>query len=277
MQTDLAPTIVGTETLLRVAGLSKRYTQGGWLSRTRVRALRDVDLILRSGSTLALIGASGSGKSTLARCLACLEMPDAGEIWFAGRNLAALTQRELVPFRRQIQMIFQDPTGSLNPRLNAVEIVSEPLLIVGCTTKQQRLERALELMEVVGLSPDWGKRLPYQFSAGQRRRLAIARALALEPKVLILDEALTGLDLSIQAQISNLLLDLQAAHSLTYICISHDLNLVAHLADEVAVLHQGQVVETAGTTALLQNPRSLPADALLGAATELSRFARNAQ
>src|SRR5215510_6329738 len=263
MQTDLAPTIAGTETLLRVAGLSKRYTQGGWLSRTRVRALRDVDLILRSGSTLALIGASGSGKSTLARCLACLEMPDAGEIWFAGRNLAALTQRELVPFRRQIQMIFQDPTGSLNPRLNAVEIVSEPLLIVGCTTKQQRLERALELMEVVGLSPDWGKRLPHQFSAGQRRRLAIARALALEPKVLILDEALTGLDLSIQAQISNLLLELQSALSLSYLLISHDVGLVAHLADEVAILHQGKIVEMATTQQWLQNVHSLSSEALV--------------
>lgn len=276
MQTELAPPIAGTETLLRVAGLSKRYTQGGWLSRTQVQALSDVELTVRPGSTLALIGASGSGKSTLARCVAGLEKPDAGEIWFAGKNLAALGERELVPFRRQIQMVFQDPTASLNPRFSAVEIVSEPLLIAG-TMKKERRERALELMKVVGLSPDWGKRLPYEFSGGQRRRLTIARALALEPKIIILDEALTGLDLSIQAQISNLLLELQEARSLTYLCISHDLGLVAQLADEVAVLHQGKVVERAKTAELLLNPRSAQADALLGAAAELTCFARNAQ
>lgn len=263
---------------MHAAGLSKRYVQGGWLSRRRrpVQALCEVELTLRAGSTLALVGASGSGKSTLARCLACLEKADAGEIWFGGRNLAGLTYRELIPFRRQVQLIFQDPTGSLNPRLNAVELISEPLLIAGVTRKERR-ERALELMELVGLSSDWGKRLPMQFSGGQRRRLAIARALALEPRILVLDEALTGLDLSIQGQISNLLQELQAARGLSYLFISHDLGLIAHLADEVAVLDQGRIAERATAQEWFQNARSFQSQELLEAATTLACFAGSGQ
>lgn len=264
MQTDLAPPATTTETLLYVTGLSKRYLRGGLLSRkrTQVQALCGIDLTLRAGATLALIGASGSGKSTLARCLVCLEKADTGEIWFSGKNLLTLTNRELAPFRRQMQLIFQDPAGSLNPRLNAVEIISEPLLIAGIS-KRERRARALELMELVGLPAGWGSRLPCEFSGGQRRRLAIARALALEPKVLILDEALTGLDLSIQAQISNLLLELQSALSLSYLLISHDAGLVAHLADEVAILHQGRIVERATRQQWLENAHSLSSEALL--------------
>ena len=233
-----------TEAVLRCTRLSKRYTQGGWLSKNRreVQALKDVTLSVRAGSTLALIGESGSGKSTLARCLTCLEPPDSGEISFAGRNVAAQTHSERVAFQRKIQIVFQEPAASLNPRLNAMEIVSEPLLIVG-QSKKQRHERALHLMHLVGLPDDSLKRLPSEFSGGQRRRLAIARALALEPSILILDESLSGLDPSIQAQISNLLTGLQETYHLTYICISHDLDLVAHLADEIAVLHEGQIVE----------------------------------
>ena len=273
MQTDLAASATKTETLLHAAGLSKRYLRGRWLActRARVQALHNVELTLRAGSTLALIGASGSGKSTLARCLACLEKADAGEIWFGGNNLVMLTNRELVPFRRQIQLIFQDPAGSLNPRLTAVEIISEPLLIGG-TGRKERCVRALELMELVGLPAEWGRRYPWEFSGGQRRRLAIARALALEPKVLILDETLTGLDLSIQAQISNLLVQLQVERSLSYLLISHDLGLIAHLADEVAVLHDGRIEETAPTREWLRNARSLR-----GAETRLACFAGGGQ
>ena len=264
MQTDLASPATKTETLLYVTGLSKRYLRGGLLSRkrTQVQALHSVELTLRAGSTLALIGASGSGKSTLARCLVCLEKADTGEIWFTGKNLLTLTNHELAPFRRQIQLIFQDPAGSLNPRLNAIEVISEPLLIAGMGRRERRA-RALELMELAGLPAGWGSRLPCEFSGGQRRRLAIARALALEPKVLILDEALTGLDLSVQAQISNLLLELQSALSLSYLLISHDVGLVAHLADEVAILHQGKIVEMATTQQWLQNAHSLSSDALV--------------
>jgi len=265
--------LIDPETLLRAANLHKRYLQGRWLSRRRhqVEALRGVGLTLRAGSTVALIGGSGSGKSTLARCLACFEKPDSGEIRFGGKDLAKLNGRELIPFRRQIQLLFQDPGSSLNPRFSAIEIVSEPLLTLNPGTKKQTRERALALIELVGLRAEWGQRLPHQFSAGQRRRLAIARALALEPKVLILDEALAGLDLPIQAQIADLLLELQSTLSLTYLYISHDLSLLAQLADQVAVLHQGQIVEAVTMPELFAKPRSPQARNLVGATLELKR------
>jgi ABC-type glutathione transport system ATPase component len=245
MFTDTSSQTDGMSVLLRAVGLSKRYTRGGWLSRRRcqVEVLRAVDLEVRAGSTVALIGASGSGKSTLARCLACLEETDSGEIWFAGKDLSKLSRRELIPLRQQIQLIFQEPGGSLNPRFTALEIVSEPLLIVGLGTKKERRRHALDLMELVGLPARLGDRLPFELSGGQRRRLAIARALALKPRLLILDEALTGLDLSTRAQITNLLLKLQNVFFLTYLCISHDFDLVTHLADEVAFLDEGRIVE----------------------------------
>ena len=236
-----------TETLLRASRLCVRYTRGGWLSKRRpVEALHGVDLEIKAGSVVALAGVSGSGKSTLARCLACLEKPTSGEIWFEGKNLVGLKQKELVPFRRKIQLIFQEPNASLNPRFTADEIVSEPLLIAGVGTKREQRERALTLMDLVGLPAHLGSKLPFELSGGQQRRLAIARALALEPKLLILDEALTGLDLSTRAQISNLLLQLQELRALTYLCISHDFSLVTHLADEAVVLADEVVVLDGG-------------------------------
>lgn len=261
----------GTDVLLRVVGLTKRYRQGGMFARNRsqIKALKRIDLQIRAGATLALIGRSGSGKSTLARCLASIEEPDEGDIWFCGKNLGALCRREEPTIRRQVQLVFQEPGLSLNPRFTASEIVSEPLLIAG-QGKKQRRERALELMELVGLPADSAKRLPFEFSGGQRRRLAIARALALQPRILILDESLAGLDLSIQAQISNLLMDLQRVFSLTYICISHDLDLVAHLADDIAVIDRGEIAETASTAELLASPRSVEAKRLLAASLELN-------
>lgn len=251
MQTDPTQNS-STEVLLRCEGLNKTYTQGRWFSKSRLtkQVLKDVNLSIRTHSTLALIGLSASGKSTLARCLAGIERPDSGEIWFEGTNLAGLSHHEWAPFHRQIQMVFQEPAASLNPRLNGVELVSEPLLVAGMK-KKERHRQALDLMELVGVPANCAKRLPAELSGGQRRRLAIARALALAPKILILDESLSGLDLSIQAQISNLLITLQAERHLTYICISHDLDLVAHLADEVAVLHEGQIVEVGSPVELL--------------------------
>jgi peptide/nickel transport system ATP-binding protein/oligopeptide transport system ATP-binding protein len=251
MQTDPTQN-ANAEILLRCAGLNKTYTQGRWFSRSRLtkHVLKGVSLSIRAHTTLALIGVSASGKSTLARCLTGIERPDSGEIWFEGKNLAALSRRERDALRGQIQIIFQEPAASLNPRFNGVEIVSEPLLIAGMN-KKERHRQALDLMELVGVPANCAKRLPAELSGGQRRRLAIARALALAPKILILDESLAGLDLSIQAQISNLLITLQAARHLTYICISHDLDLVAHLADEVAVLHEGQIVEVGSPAELL--------------------------
>ena len=248
-----------SETLLFAVNLQKRYRQGRWpmTNGHSVEALYGVEIELQAGSALAVVGPSGSGKSTLARCLACLEKPDCGEIWYQETDLTTLSDRKLAPYRRQIQMIFQDAASSLNPRFNAIEIVSEPLLVDRRRTGKECRERALDLMAQVGLPPDFGTRLPHEFSAGQRRRLAIARALSVEPRVLILDEALAGLDRPIQFQIADLLLRLQATLSLTYLHISHDLDLVAHLADRVTVLHRGQIVERTNTRQLLAAPRSL--------------------
>ena len=258
------------EVLLHAMGLTKRYARGSRFSRYRSQreVLCNIDLTIRAGSTVALIGPSGSGKSTLARCLACLEEPDSGEIWFAGKNLAGLSGRELAPFRRQIQLIFQEPGLSLNPRFTAAEIVSEPFLISGVGTKQERRERALDLMELVGLPTHLGGSSPFALSGGQRRRLAIARALALEPRLLILDEALTGLDLSTRAQISNLLLSLQEVFSIGYLCISHDFGLVTHLADDVAVMHEGRIVEC-GHQEVVAYFRRFHTHELIGCGTEL--------
>jgi ABC-type glutathione transport system ATPase component len=243
--------------LVRARGLSKRYLQRDWLSRDifYVQALDNVDLAVRAGSTLALVGESGSGKSTLARCLALLENPSSGEIWFEGELLSNKRARELLLMRRQIQIIFQDAALALNPRFTAGEIVAEPLAIEGKVTKTEQRRRALELMENVGLLKRWAERRPLELSGGQRQRLAIARALAVRPKLLILDEALSALDPSVQAQMVNLLQDLQASFALTYLYISHDLALVGHLADEVAVMQHGRIVELANQADLFTHPQ----------------------
>ncbi|MBI3664384.1 MAG: ABC transporter ATP-binding protein [Acidobacteria bacterium] len=253
--------------LVRVAGLCKSYEQKRWLSheKFRVAALDGVDLSIARGTTLALVGESGSGKSTLARCLVRLEAPTAGEIWYDGRDLLGLSQIELRAARREIQLIFQDPAAALNPRLTAEEIVAEPLLIAGALPKQERRERVLDLMEQVGLPGDAADRRPAEFSGGQRQRMAIARALTLEPKLLILDEALSALDLSIQAQMVNLLLDLQATRGLTYLFITHDLSLAGHVADCVAVIHRGQIVESGAPAQIFHRPHHPHTRALVAA------------
>jgi len=235
----------GHEALVSICGLGKRYVQRRPLTRTKftIEALENVDLTIRRGTTLALVGESGAGKSTLVRCLCLIEKPTSGEIWFGGANLLTLERKKLLPMRRQIQIICQDPTSALNPGFTAGEIIAEPLAIQHEGTRQQRRQRALELMEQVGLSANWENKLPLEFSGGQRQRLAIARALALEPELLILDEALSGLDLANQEMILRLLDDLQAMHALTYVHVSHDLRMVSDLADEVAVMFEGKIVE----------------------------------
>jgi len=205
-------------------------------------ALDGVSLTIPRGTTVALTGPSGSGKSTLGRCIARLEEPTSGEIWFDGQNISALDDRGLVPFRKQIQFIFQDAGTALNPRFSAIAIVEEPLVIAGWNPQNCR-RRALEIMDQVQLSPTWAKRRPSEFSGGQRQRLAIARALTLEPQLLILDEALSGVDVSIQAQLVNLLVQLQNALGLTYLFISHDLRLLPYVADQVAIMNKGRIVE----------------------------------
>ena len=241
--------------LLRVSGLSKHYVQQRTFSRAEftVNAFADVDLTLFRGKTLALVGESGAGKSSLARCIALLERPSAGKMKLEGTELLALDRKDLYRVRHRIQMIFQDPTSALNPGLTACEIVMEPLEIQREGTKLQRRERALQLMEQVGLDPNWARKLPLEFSGGQRQRLAIARALALKPSVLILDEVLSNLDAWNQALILKLLGDLQVSHALGYLHISHDLRLVSQFADEVAVMYQGRIVEQKKTRELFSS------------------------
>jgi peptide/nickel transport system ATP-binding protein len=235
--------------LLEIRGLSKRFVQQRMLSRRKfiVQSLEGIDLELRAGSTTAVIGRSGSGKSTLARCIAGFEAPDAGEILLEGKK----PERQQGPRSRavfarewaEVQMIFQDATTSLNPRFTARQIVAEPLEIARWKSEADRTARALELMEEVGLDPALALRLAGEFSGGQRQRLALARALAANPKLLVMDEALSSLDLPLQAQMVRLLMDLQARHGLTYLYISHDLNFTSLFADEIVVMEAGRIVE----------------------------------
>jgi ABC-type glutathione transport system ATPase component len=264
------------EPLLRVQNLSKNHVQCHAVTNAKVtvQAFADVNLTIYAGTTVALVGESGAGKSSLARCLALLEKPVRGEIWFEGVNLLALKRKALLPMRRQIQMIFQDPASALNPRLTAGEIIAEPLLIQGQGTKAHRRMRALELMEQVGLQREWEGKTALEFSGGQRQRLAIARALVLEPKLLILDEALSNLDIANQDMILKLLSDLREAHSLAYLHISHDLRLVSCFAEEVAVMHAGKIVEHGRAVKLFAEPEHTYTQELFAAMPSLESICR---
>jgi ABC-type glutathione transport system ATPase component len=229
--------------LLEVRGLSKKFVQQRMLSRRKfvVQSLIGIDLSLRRGSTVAMLGRSGSGKSTLARCLAGFETPDSGEVLLRGKPEEA----KKAGIRWPVQMIFQDAATSINPRFTARQVIAEPLEIARCKSKTdaERTLRALALMEEVGLNPEWAARLAGEFSGGQRQRLALARALAAEPELLIMDEALSGLDMPLQAQMVRLLIQLQSRHGLTYLYISHDLNFISLFAQEVIVMEAGRIVE----------------------------------
>lgn len=230
--------------LLRVEHLVQHYSSGNLMgSRTQVAALSDVSLSIPSGKTLVLVGSSGSGKSTLARCIAGLERPAGGQIWFDGFELAALDEKSLRAIRPHIQLIFQDSVRSLNPRFTALDVVSEPLVVRKRLPSDDVQKRAIALLEAVGLASELSTATVPQFSGGQRQRLAIARALALEPKLLILDEVTSALDCSVQAQTVNLLLDLQSSLGLTYLFITHDLALARHLGDEVVEMDNGRIVQ----------------------------------
>jgi peptide/nickel transport system ATP-binding protein len=261
------------ERLLNVEKLEKRYERTHVLgTRKEVTALKGVSFSIGRGSTLALVGESGSGKSTLAFCIACLERPTSGRIVFDGNEIAALDEKQLCKVRPQIQLVFQDPGRSLNPRFSALEIASEPLLVQGRLNKLEREDRTLGLLAQVGIPQAKALQKPDEFSGGQRQRLAIARALALEPKLLILDEALSALDCSVQAQIANLLLELQSSLGLTYLFITHDFAMAGHLADEIAVMEQGRIVELGIADHVLRAPdqeitrRFIAATPKLGAA-----------
>ncbi len=266
------------EPLLRTENLAKRYESGGAFgSKREVRALAGVTFSIFPQTTLAVVGPSGSGKSTLALCLACLEPVSSGKIWFEGTEVTALDAEHRRAIRPSIQMVFQDPASSLNPRLSALELVSEPLKIQNRFDKSERRDRAYDLLQRVGLPREKVAQRPDEFSGGQRQRIAIARALALEPKLLILDEALSALDCSVQAQMVNLLIDLQASLGFTYVFITHDLAMAAHLADEIAVMERGQIVEMGAAWSVMNTPRHAITRRLLLAAFGLNNLALEPQ
>jgi oligopeptide transport system ATP-binding protein len=254
--------------ILRANNLVKSYSQRSGkfgFGSTQVKALDDVSLALKAGSTLAVVGESGSGKSTLARCLLQLHPFDSGEVIFEGVDLAKLDKQALRVMRKNLQMVFQDPFASLNPRMKVGEIVSEGLLIHGLGTVAEQKDNMLQMLTRVGLSADDAQKYPHQFSGGQRQRIGIARALVLKPKVVVCDEPVSALDVSVQAQILLLLKELQAEMGLSYIFISHDLRVVRHIADEIVVMHKGKIVEQGSIEDVYNAPQQTYTQHLLSA------------
>jgi oligopeptide transport system ATP-binding protein len=251
------------EELVRVRGLFKHFPVAN--SDDVVRAVDGVTFEILRGETLGLVGESGCGKSTVGRCLLRLIEPTRGLVEFEGRDVLGISGEELRRLRREMQIIFQDPYASLNPRMRVRDIVSEPLLIHGMGDRAERRERVAELLRKVGLDPDYRDRYPHEFSGGQRQRIGIARALALNPKLIVADEPVSALDVSVQAQVINLLEDLQKEFSLTYLFISHGLAVVEHISDRVAVMYLGRIVEVAPAEELYANPLHPYTRALLSA------------
>ena len=230
-----------------------------------VHAVNNVSFDIYKGETFSVVGESGCGKSTTGRLLDHLITPDSGEIWFCGQEISHYTQAQMRPLRKDIQMIFQDPAGSLNPRMRVEDLVEEPLLIHTDLSREERMKIVHELLEIVGLSAKHAKRFPHEFSGGQKQRIGIARALTVRPKLIIADEPISALDVSIQAQVLNLLHDLQERFDLTYLFISHDLSVVEMISDRIAVMYLGFVVETAPKEALYKTPLHPYTQALLSA------------
>ncbi len=258
-----------SENLLEVRNLVKYFpiTKGFIFQRQvgAVKAVDDVSFTIRRGETLGLVGESGCGKTTTGRVILRLMEPTSGEAYFEGRNIFTLAKEELRRMRRDMQIIFQDPYSSLNPRMTVGDIVGEPLEIHNLARGKDKVRRVQELLEVVGLSPYHANRYPHEFSGGQRQRIGIARALAVNPKLIICDEPVSALDVSIQAQVLNLLGELQKEFGLTYLFIAHDLSVVKHISDRIAVMYLGRIVEVATVDQLFENPQHPYTEALLSA------------
>jgi peptide/nickel transport system ATP-binding protein len=266
-------TVMEENLLLDVQGLKKYFPiRRGFLQKItgHVKAVDDVTFFLRHQETLSLVGESGCGKTTTSRCILRAITPTQGNVLYRDSkgdvvDMASLHSGELRSLRKEMQMIFQDPFASLNPRMTLLDIVGEPLLVHGKNNSSFRTDRVAELLRLVGLRPEYMRRYPHAFSGGQRQRIGIARALALNPRLIVADEPVSALDVSVQAQILNLMLDLQSQLGLTYLFVAHDLSVVRHISDRVAVMYVGRIVETAGTEALFSRPLHPYTEALLSA------------
>ena len=256
--------------LLKVEHLHKEFPtgsgfMGGKFSKKVVSAVNDVSFEIRAGETFGLVGESGCGKSTTGRAIMHLDPPTSGKVYFEGKDISKMNKKELKAMRREMQFIFQDPYASLNPRMTIGEIISEPMVIHGIGTPEERIERVRELLDVVGLNPEHINRYPHEFSGGQRQRVGIARSFILRPKLIICDEPVSALDVSIQAQVLNLLKDLQKQYGTAYLFIAHDLSVVQHISDRVAVMYLGKMVELSDWKSLYAEPNHPYTQALLSA------------
>ena len=260
---NVFPAMSDNTQLVKVRGLVKHFPVEG--SDDVVRAVDGVSFTIMRGETLGLVGESGCGKSTVGRCLLRLIEPTAGQVEFAGRDVLALGKNEMRQLRREMQIVFQDPYASLNPRMKVGDIIGEPLVIHKIGTKIERRDRVRTLLQRVGLNPDYSKRYPHEFSGGQRQRIGVARTLALNPQLIVADEPVSALDVSVQAQVVNLLQELQAEFGLTYLFISHGLAVVEHISTRVAVMYLGRIVEIASARDLYLQPLHPYTQALLSA------------
>lgn len=265
---QLAHTFIDSSELVRVENVFKRFQVGQTLFRRKtltVRAVDGVDLVIYRGETLGLVGESGCGKSTLGRLILRLEEVDSGSIWFEGQDISKIGSGDMKRLRRKMQIIFQDPYSSLNPRRTVRSAIMESLTIHHVGSRTERINRVKELMEEVGLRPEFSARYPHEFSGGQRQRIGIARALALNPSLIIADEPVSALDVSIRSQVLNLMEDLQEKYNLTYLFVSHDLSVVEHISDRVAVMYLGKIVEIGPKREIYDNPLHPYTEALLSA------------
>lgn len=253
--------------LIRIEELSKEFDVGkGFLSKGRkLKAVDQVSLEIRRGETLGLVGESGCGKSTMGRCILRLIEPTGGKVFYKDQNLLELDRESMRKMRRRLQIIFQDPYASLNPRMTVMEIIKAPLDVFRMGTEQERIQKVMEISQVVGIREEYMHRYPHQFSGGQRQRIVIARALALDPEFIVCDEPVSALDVSIRSQVLNLIRDIQKSYHLSYLFISHDLSVVKHISDRVAVMYLGSIVEMADKTELFSNPRHPYTQALMSA------------